>query len=62
MITKSKGLVIELESENEVNVFWNIVAFALDLHNERTEKGESCMTKEELQMAHWLYDVTKEKQ
>ena len=60
MITKSKGLSIELENGDEVDIFWNIVAFALDLHNERTKNGQSFMTKEELQMAHWLYDATTE--
>lgn len=61
MTIKNKGLTIELENENEIEIFWNVVAFALDLHNERIGKGKSCMSDEELQMANRLFNATKEK-
>ena len=57
-ITQS-NIEIELETPKEVEIFWNIIAFALDLQAERDEKKESCMTDDELEMAHKLYDLTK---
>lgn len=52
------NLKIELESQQEIQNFWNIIMFALDLHNERTEKGESCMTEDELKLAKKLEETT----
>lgn len=55
------NLTIELESESEINAFWNIIAFALDLQAERDKENKYCMTEEEKKMAHKLYDLTKRK-
>ena len=55
------NLTIELVSENEIEVFWNIIAFALDLQAERDREGKPCMTEEEKIMAHRLYDLTERK-
>ncbi len=52
------NLKIELESQQEIQNFWNIIMFALDLHNERTKKGESCMTEDELKLAKKLEEIT----
>lgn len=52
------NLKIELESQQEIQNFWNIVMFALDLHSERIEKGESCMTEDELKLAKKLEEIT----
>ena len=59
MRIRQDNITIELENQEEIDNFWNIVAFALDLHAERREKDESCMTDDELKMAHKLYDLTK---
>ena len=56
------NIKIELENENEINVFWNIIAFALDLQAQRAELKRPCMTEEEEEMAHKLYDLTERKQ
>lgn len=56
-----KNLIIELESESEIEVFWNIIAFALDLQAERDKENKPCMTEDEKQMAHKLYDLTERK-
>ena len=53
------NLKIELESQQEIQDFWNIVMFALDLHTERNKKGESCMTESELELAKKLSDITE---
>lgn len=55
------NLEIELENPKEIEIFWNIIAFALDLQAEREKANESCMTDDELEMAHKLYDLTKTK-
>lgn len=55
------NIKIELENENEITDFWNIIAFALDLQAEREKEGKPCMTEDELKMAHSLYDLTKKK-
>ena len=52
------NLKIELETQQEIQDFWNIVMFALDLHSERTKKGESCMTESELKLANELKKST----
>lgn len=52
------NLKIELETQQEIQDFWNIVMFALDLHNERTKKGEVCMTEDELKLAKKLEGIT----
>lgn len=61
MRIRQDNITIELETQEEIDNFCNIVAFALDLHAERREKDESCMTNDELKMAHKLYDLTKTK-
>ena len=48
-------IIITLEKE-EINIFWNIIAFALDL-----DTKENCMTGAERNMANKLYDATKER-
>lgn len=55
------NLTIELENENEIEAFWNIIAFALDLQAQRDEEKKPCMTEEEKNMAHKLYDLTERK-
>lgn len=45
--------------EDEINLLWNVVMFAKDLHNERTKKGEPCMTENELRLADALIDLTE---
>lgn len=52
------NLKIELESQQEIRDFWNVIMFALDLHNERAKKGESCMTEDELKLAKKLEEIT----
>lgn len=52
-------ITIELENSNEIDDFWNIVMFALDLHQERQNVGKSCMTESELNMADKLVNLTK---
>lgn len=53
------NIEIELENPKEIEIFWNIIAFALDLQAEREKENKSCMTDDELEMAHKLYDLTK---
>lgn len=53
------NLKIELESQQEVEDFYNIIAFALDLQEERNKKFESCMTKSELDLAVRLKIITE---
>lgn len=55
------NIKIELENEQEIETFWNIIAFALDLQAECDKRGETCMTEEEKKMAHKLYDLTETK-
>lgn len=52
------NLKIEFESHSEIQDFWNIIMFALDLHNERIKKGESCMNEDELKLAQKLEVIT----
>lgn len=53
------NLKIELENQQEIQDFWNIISFALDLQAERDEKGESCMTERELKLAKQLKEITE---
>lgn len=52
------NLKIELENQQEIRDFWNVVSFALDLQAERDKKGESCMTESELKLAKKLQEIT----
>lgn len=52
------NLKIELENSDEIREFWNVIMFALDLHSERTKKGEPCMTESELKLAKKLEEIT----
>ena len=52
-------ITIELENSSEIDDFWNIVMFALDLHQERQNAGKTCMTKSEHNMAEKLVNLTK---
>ena len=61
MRIRQDNITIELETQEEIDNFWNIVAFALDLQAEREKENKSCMTDDELKMAHKLYDLTKAK-
>lgn len=51
------NLKIELESQKEIQDFWNIISFALDLQAERDSKH--CMTEDELKLARKLKDITE---
>lgn len=53
------NLKIELENQQEIEDFWNIISFALDLQNERNKKSEPCMTERELKLAKKLKDFTE---
>lgn len=53
------NLKIELENQQEIRDFWNIISFALDLQAERDKKGESCMNDGELKLAKKLQDITE---
>lgn len=55
------NIKIELENNEEIVDFWNVIMFALDLHEERTRDGKSCMTDDELKLAQKLADLTKTK-
>ena len=58
MKAKANQLVIILE-EDEVQAFWNIVLFALDLQAERDKRNELCMNQSELKLAKELADLTE---
>lgn len=53
-------ITIKLDNEQEVDDFWNVIMFALDLHNERTKKGEICMTDSEYRLANDLAETVKQ--
>lgn len=57
MKIRTEKLIIELE-ENEIDDFWNIVEFALDLQAERDKRNESCMSSAELKLAKELAEIT----
>lgn len=52
------NLTIELDSQEEIRNFWNVIMFALDLHAEKTKKGEVCMSQDELSLAQKLEKIT----
>ena len=58
MKCKTETLTIIL-NENEIDDFWNIIMFAKDLHNERTNKKEGCMTTSELKLANEIISVVE---
>jgi hypothetical protein len=53
------NLKIELENQQEIRDFWNVISFALDLHAEREKDNKSCMTEDELKLAKKLIDITE---
>lgn len=53
------NLKIELESQKEIQDFWNIIIFALDLQAERDKAKKPCMTEDELKLANKLKDITE---
>ena len=53
------NLKIELESQKEIQDFWNIISFALDLQVERDKDSKHCMTEDELKLARKLKDITE---
>ena len=53
------NLKIELESQQEIREFWNIVSFALDLQAERDKLNKPCMTEDELSLARKLQSITR---
>lgn len=61
MTLTQNNIVIELESEEEIMRFWNIIAFAVEYHNERKKSNIPCMTKDELNMAMKLKSLTEKK-
>lgn len=61
MIATQNNITIDLENEDEIRHFWNIVMFAIEHHKEKAEKGEPLMTDDELKMAKKLVDVTEKK-
>lgn len=52
------NLKIELENQEEIRDFWNVIMFALDLHAERQKEGKSCMCDSELKLAKELERIT----
>lgn len=52
----SNGIDIHLDQE-EVIDFWNIIAFALDYHEQQTKNGNSCMTICEYKLAKQLEEI-----
>lgn len=52
-ITTDKITII-LENQDDINTFWNVISFALDL-----DAKEHSMTDAERKMANTLCDVTK---
>ena len=53
------NLKIELESQEEIQDFCNIISFALDLQAEREKDNKPCMTEDELKLAKKLKDITE---
>ena len=53
------NLKIELENQQEIRDFWNIISFALDLQAERDEQGKPCMHESELKLAKRLQEITE---
>ena len=52
-------LTITLEKD-EINLFWNIVEFALDYQALKEKEGKPCMTENELKLARKLAEITNE--
>ena len=53
------NLKIELENQQEIRDFWNIIEFALDLQAQRDKEGKACMTEGELSLAKQLEEITR---
>lgn len=53
------NLKIELETQQEIRDFWNIVSFAIDLQAERDKLNKPCMTETELELAKKLQSITR---
>ena len=53
------NLKIELENQQEIRDFWNVISFALDLQAERDKENKPCMSENELKLARKLQDITE---
>lgn len=53
------NLKIELENQQEIRDFWNVVSFALDLQAQRDEENKPCMTESEFKLAKKLQEITR---
>lgn len=53
------NLKIELENQQEIRDFWNVISFALVLQAERDKENEPCMSESELKLARKLQDITE---
>ena len=51
------NLKIELENQQEIKDFWNVILFSLDLHAEREKEGRPCMHESELKLAKRIADI-----
>lgn len=58
MKVNSKGICIELE-QDEIDIFWNIIMFAKDYHNQEIKDNHSCMNSAELKLADELIEITE---
>lgn len=53
------NLKIELENQQEIRDFWNIITFALDFHELRDAENWPCMNESELKLAKNLQKVAE---
>ena len=61
MIYNTNYLTIELENEHEIEDFYNVIMFALDLQAERDKEKLPCMSADELRLANKLVEITKKR-
>ena len=58
MRVDTNKITIVLE-DYDIDCFWNVVSFALDLQAQREKEGKPCMTSSELEMAKKLEELTR---